>query len=618
MINNKNSAEQALKLISLLTLIIFILLFFFRPVEVGDIWWHLKTGEWIKENQAIPYTNPIPYSEDENLLFTQPIAQWLGSSIYYDVYLLGGFLGLKIFRAFFFFLILSIFFFYARKKIPYYLLLIIIFFMAFGFANRCILRPFVFNFLFLQIFLIILFSYRKNPSFKKLLWILPAGTIWSNLHLGSFVYGSLFISIFLGASIIEWINSFLQSKNNDRSPIKTQTKHLFYILILFWISFIVNPAGIDALTYPWKVFLFPQFIGFYSLNATIIELSAPFYAFSLTAFWFYGLLFLAVLSLISNEKKDFLLTILLTFSIFFFFYAIRGSGFFIIGSTFVIAQSFKNASFCKKWNTFKFSKYLNTAIALVLILIFVRQSLLIINRKNYKNNQKTSWLTAELYPSNPNTAIDFLNQHKIFGSIFHTDDIGDYIIWSSYPDLKSFYDGRQISQERGRLYQLILGDPEKNWKSAEQKYNFKIVAIKINGEYKAHFANFLIADPTWQFIFLDGDDAIFVKRNYFDLPKAALKFEDALKGERASLDDFETLDQIVATPDKEKSAFQENIGYIDLIYEASVLFDLGYQGAAIKRIIKAFEADPGNPIIRGVASLFVADILQRIKGQNNI
>ena len=53
------------KFICLILLGIFLALFFFRPIEIDDVWWHLATGKFIVEHAQVPSTDPFPFSNEQ-------------------------------------------------------------------------------------------------------------------------------------------------------------------------------------------------------------------------------------------------------------------------------------------------------------------------------------------------------------------------------------------------------------------------------------------------------------------------------------------------------------------------------------------------------------------------
>jgi len=58
-----------------------------------DMWWHLKTGDYVMENWEVPDVDPFSYTTPRPLSLNQKIglrSQWLGQVMLNSVYKLGG------------------------------------------------------------------------------------------------------------------------------------------------------------------------------------------------------------------------------------------------------------------------------------------------------------------------------------------------------------------------------------------------------------------------------------------------------------------------------------------------------------------------------------------------
>ena len=79
----------------LVILVVFCILFAAQKICSFDVWWHLKTGEWIWHHKAIPMVDPFSY--------TFPGAEWIDfewlfQAVIYPIYKVAGFDGLIIFK----------------------------------------------------------------------------------------------------------------------------------------------------------------------------------------------------------------------------------------------------------------------------------------------------------------------------------------------------------------------------------------------------------------------------------------------------------------------------------------------------------------------------------------
>ena len=71
-----------LKALAGVALLVFLVVYFLQPVELDDIWWHLKVGQYIANSHQVPSFDPFPFA-DEKTPWT--FTSWLGSSILYGI-----------------------------------------------------------------------------------------------------------------------------------------------------------------------------------------------------------------------------------------------------------------------------------------------------------------------------------------------------------------------------------------------------------------------------------------------------------------------------------------------------------------------------------------------------
>src|SRR5437867_4056273 len=125
--------EAALRRIAFFCLFLFCAVYFFRSIETDDIWWHLSSGRYIWEHHHLPSQDPFPYADEKT---PWVFAHWLGSLIYFLIYLSGGEVGLQIFRSIYYLLIITGLALYARKKIPSSIFIALCFVSLFGLSFR--------------------------------------------------------------------------------------------------------------------------------------------------------------------------------------------------------------------------------------------------------------------------------------------------------------------------------------------------------------------------------------------------------------------------------------------------------------------------------------------------
>ena len=115
--NVSKTLKTTLQIIVIAIFFTNLFLFFYRPVKLtGDSGWHLKTGEWIVKSKTVPREDVFSFSEDTRSPWV--VVHWLGSVLYYAIFRIGGYAGLKIMKAVLLIAPCILCFFFARKKIP--------------------------------------------------------------------------------------------------------------------------------------------------------------------------------------------------------------------------------------------------------------------------------------------------------------------------------------------------------------------------------------------------------------------------------------------------------------------------------------------------------------------
>ena len=497
--------------ISIFLFFIFLFLFFFQPIETEDVWWHLATGKWITEHLQVPHEDPFPFAGERT---PWTCTHWLGSTLLYLVYKAGGLLGLKVFRSIFFVLVIGLFFVYSAKRLPLSFLLLLALLLSCALINRSFLRPDILNFIFVQLFLINLFIYERNPEPKRL-FILPLlGILWGNSHLGSFVYGTLLISIFFLSACVRCMNFKIgQGGADQKAEARAQMNGLGLTLAIYVMVFLISPYGVEGFLYPFKVFLFPHFLDFYKIGSVIEEAQPPGHMFlSFTnSYYFFALFILGLWVLFLNKKNNFTLAMLFIFALFMFLYMSRNGGFFALVAVYVIAQGAGGIGMKAMWEHWHWSKLIDRYFFVWLAVFLTMQMFDILHARGFYRNRGMPYLLLESNPYSA-AAVQLLKDKGIIGPVFNSNMIGGQMIWSGYPQLRPFDDGRHVDKQRFNNFIALLLAPEKYWSLAEEHYGFKIVMLNSSDGSEKRMINYLNANPAWQLMSVQGPLIVYVKK----------------------------------------------------------------------------------------------------------
>jgi hypothetical protein len=249
----KTDREKKVMALKVATRVLFTILFFSYlfsmslkyPLNDPDVWWHLKTGDWIIENTEIPaddyfaYTTPKPLNDHQVRGLR---TQWLGQVVFALAERAGGVGGVAMLRNILLLLpVLILFLWLIRKGISHYAAMgivllpasLLIFQLFYAFE-----RPQGFSFLFIMLVAMLLERLRScGPGkFDFSMVLLPvAMAVWSNLHAG-FIVGNMVICIYFASEAFMYFwRRYRGSETGGARPI------FFAVCVLAILMSFINP-----------------------------------------------------------------------------------------------------------------------------------------------------------------------------------------------------------------------------------------------------------------------------------------------------------------------------------------------------------------------------------------
>jgi len=463
-----------------------------------DIWWHLKTGEYILKTGIIQQLDPFSFTASNRPWSTQ---SWLSGVIFYEVYSLFGLSGLILLQA----AIATLTFFIIYKTIRLgsrtegwatYLVVLVLIITAFTVRFRLFIRPHIFEFLFLATFFYVLNLYKYRR--KNYLFLLPVIQIlWVNIH-GSNILGIIVPLLFLSGEGLKYVLNWRNGK--FFSP--KQIIHLSVITVVIIIVSLVNP-----ITY--KIFSFPFLL---TGQKTYMQVIGEWQTLKLTHLWGYNLrytwgfsllLLLGMISFISQFKKIDLTEILIF--IFFFWLTIKGirliAEFAIAVSSIITGGLIR---FFDKLRIENLKKGYQQLTYLVLFLIIVSSTVIGIKAQTY------SFGLGIKQKKFPDKAVDFLDKNSISGNMFNSIGFGGYLIWRCFPRRKVFIDGRNdVFEEEFYKEYLNAHISQEVWEKITNKYQISYAIL----EYaKKEEIKHLVNNPEWSLVYWDDLAMIYLKK----------------------------------------------------------------------------------------------------------
>ncbi|MBU1061837.1 MAG: tetratricopeptide repeat protein, partial [Candidatus Omnitrophica bacterium] len=530
-----------------------------------DLWWNLKTGEHIIKKLEIPYTDIFSYTLKGRDWLDH---EWLSQVFFYIVFSNFGWAGLNILKALvisscFFILLFLI---YSKyKKIVFAVFLILLSILAFGY--RSFVRPEIFSYLFLCIYLYIL---EKEEKMNLLPFL---QIVWVNLH-GYFILGPLLLVLYAMGEFF----------SGDRAKAK---KFLIYFL---WVGLgcFMNPYFYRGVLYPFNI-LADVFTGQRLFMRNVHELMMPIKASfgKFILFWVFAIL--SSLTFIINLKNVKIKHVLIFAASFFAAYlAVRNMPIFIFLGMSVAGINLNEASLTRNVSE---KKYYIVTILVIGFLLYMFMSDKYYVMTNQLGLRKTeSGFSRLLMPSG---ACDFLEDNKIEGRIFNTLDFGPYIGYRFYPAKRIFIDTR-TDLYKDSFYELYRGAqnyPE-GWHELHREYGFRIVLLRHLFGGTERILRYLYEDEDWRLVYYDDNSCVFLS----DIPENKEfinKFE--IDFENRKLSDSDISLQVAGFFEKTGEISLAEQIYIELLREDPEFLEAGNNLATI--YINSNRLDEGIDLI---------------------
>jgi hypothetical protein len=456
----------------LFLLVVFIGLFAMAAGNVidPDVWWHLKTGEYIAQHKTVPHADPFSYTRAGQPWVAH---EWLAELLLYEVDRVAGMAGLIVLFAAI--TLGSFYLLYLRCGPDPFVAGVAILYGAWATMPVWGVRPQIISFLLTSLWLLILERSDRDP--KILWWTLPLTVLWVNLHAG-FALGLALSVLFIAGELIEGVV--------QRSPARTshvRTCALFLLLDLLLVP--LNPNGIRMFSYPIET------LRSAAMQNYIAEWASP--NFHRSEYLPFLLLVLATFAVLSWSKihtrpRDLLLLVV---SLYAGLCSIRMIPLFVLVAIPLICRGLEGWSIEKAQPLRRPSQphpLLNGIIVLAMAAFALVHVVQVIRHQPE--------VEAERFPTE---AVAFLQTHPS-GRLFNHYDWGGYLIWKLYPSTRVFIDGRadlygeQMLNQFAETYQL-----KDDWKKTLEDERIETVVVPADSALATGLRN----SPDWKVSYQD-------------------------------------------------------------------------------------------------------------------
>jgi hypothetical protein len=497
-----------------------------------DLYWHLKTGDYVLENWEVPDVDPFPFTTPRPLTTEQKIglrSQWLGQVIFYLSYSIGGYLGVGVFRNLLIVLPMVVLYIWLLRRgvgissaiavisLPALFLSLQLFY-AFE-------RPQGLSFSIVLITIILLERVRRKcwePGKDISFILLPITTaLWANIHAG-FLVGNLILMIYFASEILK------TAYHKIRKTGKTNIRPIFYALCFISIlTSFLNPNTYQ-LFYTYFSGLAAMFLRDFSRTITgdgaswvtdvVLEYKPLVYFYTnlnykwLLFYWiFTAVLYLSmIVKYIFRRSFDVAEFLTVTLIVTFANYYARGLMFSLTVMPLYLGKTIIESELPK----LKFKALSRGAVAAVLALSigFCTYSY----KKSpmfFRPSVTDSWVT----PWYPTPLTEFLKANHIAPPMYNYYTWGGFLIWNLYPQYQVFIDGRAIDNLVNRTADSML-KLYPGWNEQLEAYHINFVVIPVIFRESGHIiplAPALAYDDRWKLVYVKNNSVIFVR----DVPK---------------------------------------------------------------------------------------------------
>src|ERR1035437_839132 len=199
--NPNKTAEQFANAIVLAMLFAAPALMCIHAASVGDpdIWWHLRTGEWMLQHHAVPRVD----------LFSASLAgkpgqaySWLFELIVVKLFQRFGLVGTLGYSAGMVLAItVALRHLVKRLQSDFSIIILLTFATCFSLGHLFTPRPWLFTILFFVLELDILMQARRTGRLRELAWLPLIFALWSNIHI-QFIDGLIVLALAVGESVV--------------------------------------------------------------------------------------------------------------------------------------------------------------------------------------------------------------------------------------------------------------------------------------------------------------------------------------------------------------------------------------------------------------------------------
>ena len=477
---------QLLVLVALLTAVGIIALNLKFSVLDLDVWWHLKTGDWIVQQRAVPHTGLFTWSAADR--------PWVAYSWGYEVllsraYAWFGLLGVGAYGTLLT-LAVAYFIYWMTRRLSgrFWTACVLAVVACSAFLFNLMPRPVFFSMMLFCVTLTLLLEANRTGRVRLLYWLPLIFVLWANLHI-QYIYGLLTVGLFVAVNVAERVAASLGWKPAWLQPPELPAVTSLAVLGACFLATCIGPYSFHLygviLQYahakvPYRMIMELQPLSFRA-GSHYVQLL-------LMAFAFFA---------VGRERRiDAFKLLLLAVAGMVAFRTMRDAWFICIPAAACIADSLAGRGEREASETWAQNLGVATVVA-VLLVLFARNA-----------DFTTRGLDRAISGFLPVNAVNYLRQHPAPGPVYNTMDWGGFLTWYM-PDHPVAIDGR-TDLYGDDLEQLFFETSNGAASYGDDPYLNQAGVVILQKD--KNLASLLQSDPRFQLVYNDALSAVFVRR----------------------------------------------------------------------------------------------------------
>jgi hypothetical protein len=458
-----------------------------------DLWGYLAFGRLFSETGIFPYEDVFAYAPT---LKPWVYHEWLTGVLFYPAYQALGAPGLQLLKFALGLMAVGFTYLTARERGADVWGTVLVLLMVQGFLSTGYspVRAQAFTYAFYAASLYLLEISRRRGRWRGLLWLAPLQVFWCNVH-GGFLAGLGLIFLYAAGEAL------------SRRPFLPYLS----ILALAGLATLINPYGVKYWSYLIMAVSLPR--------PEITEWTSAYQAFKSGQFlgefsYFFLVLVISLFFAVKRRWRELTPILTLGLTVYLGLKHLRHQVFvYILVGAYVpvlVTEYLQEMKADPKISALGRRLGWRAPVAAALLIILINGyriavkdpfSLKIIPRPELKEQHMTYY---------PVGALEFINQHRLAGSLLTDFNWGEYLIWNLYPRSRVSLDGRfetvyplSVCRE---YFDFIYG--RKNWRQFLEKYPPDMILI----DSRAEIYRLLLKEPSWRQVYADSGCALFLPK----------------------------------------------------------------------------------------------------------